>query len=288
MARRILRRRTVLPALLACALLALAATLAAGLPGSGSVGPRLRLLSGGAIAQSNSKDGRAILSALDLAPGGTAQGTVTIGNTGSAPGYLGLSASDLTDSPGVGGGVVSRAAHLTVTDVTGGSDAVVYGGRFDSMPYVDLVTLLPGDERTYRFAVSVPDGGVSAGEWEGDNALQRAAASVTYEWTLTQSGDSRCGSDISGGSGGNTLDGTMGGDRIAGGGGADAISGRAGDDCILGGPGPDVIRGGPGDDTIRSRGGGRDSVNCGAGNDVAVSGRRDRVRRCETVELPGR
>ena len=135
----------------------------------------------------------------------------------------------------------------------------------------------------------------------------------------------RCGLPITGRRTNDRLLGSIGGDRIIGRRGNDRIKGRAGADCIrgqrgndrldgnaggdlvVGGPGADVVRGlkgrdrlidrsrrrdrlfgGPARDRIVARGGGRDVVKCGRGRDVAVVGRKDVVRGCETVRRPRR
>jgi Gametolysin peptidase M11 len=55
---------------------------------------------------------------------------------------------------------------------------------------------------------------------------------------------------------------------------------------IRGKRGPDVLRGGPGDDTLIARDRYRDSVLCGAGRDLVLADRRDRIGRgCEIVKL---
>jgi hypothetical protein len=55
---------------------------------------------------------------------------------------------------------------------------------------------------------------------------------------------------------------------------------------IRGRRGPDVLRGGPGDDTLIARDRFRDSILCGAGRDLVLADRRDRIGRgCEIVKL---
>jgi hypothetical protein len=62
------------------------------------------------------------------------------------------------------------------------------------------------------------------------------------------------------------------------------IFGTAGADRIRGTAGPDVVRSLRGADRVNVRGGGRDRVGCGAGGDVVIADRRDRVARdCERV-----
>ena len=88
------------------------------------------------------------------------------------------------------------------------------------------------------------------------------------------------------------------GDRLDGLGGKDVLTGENGEDCLFGGGGNDRLRGGAGIDrlvggagidSLDVRGGGLDSVDCGAGKrDLVRADRRDKLRRCERVKLPGR
>ena len=83
------------------------------------------------------------------------------------------------------------------------------------------------------------------------------------------------------------------GDRVKGGAGRDRVLGQGGRDRLLGGTGKDRLKGGRGRDRLvggrgsdRLAGGpGRDTLSCGPGaRDLALAGRRDRVRRsCERV-----
>jgi Ca2+-binding RTX toxin-like protein len=50
-----------------------------------------------------------------------------------------------------------------------------------------------------------------------------------------------------------------------------------------GGPGEDELFGGTGKDELHADDGDRDVVNCGAGSDVAIADRGDRVMNCERV-----
>ncbi len=83
------------------------------------------------------------------------------------------------------------------------------------------------------------------------------------------------------------VQGDGGNDRINARDGNDRASGLGGDDRITGGAGHDKLSGGDGDDDIRARDGERDRISCGAGRDVVVADRVDRVARdCERVKLP--
>jgi hypothetical protein len=110
-----------------------------------------------------------------------------------------------------------------------------------------------------------------------------------------------CPNVISGGKQPERLTGTNFGDTIRGNGGRDRIAAGDGDDCVLGGKGKDLLKGqngndrisggkgrdvaagGSGNDRIKVRGGGKDKARCGAGDDVAITDKRDRARGCEKV-----
>ena len=133
---------------------------------------------------SNSRDGRAIFSASNLAPGDSATGTVTIANTGTVAGSLALSAR-LERTSERGGRALLDALALRIDDVTAGAAAAVYAGPLDAPRALALAALAPGDARTYRFSARLRDGGASPND-RGDNLLQHASLSVAYDWTLTQ------------------------------------------------------------------------------------------------------
>ena len=64
------------------------------------------------------------------------------------------------------------------------------------------------------------------------------------------------------------------------------IFGTDREDGVGGSRGPDAIKARGDDDTVRARGGGRDRVDCGAGSDLALVDRLDKVRGCEQVIRP--
>jgi Ca2+-binding RTX toxin-like protein len=298
-----LRRRLIATAVLLAALVG-AAQLFAAVIAPHKAGPQMRATASGALSLSNSREGAAIFTASNLAPGHSTEGTVTIANTGSAAGSLALSTSELSDSPGTYGGNLSDVLDLQIAET--GSGAEVYSGKLDSMPERQLGPLAPGESRTYRFAVSLPDSGSPPADWSGENVYQQALTSVGYDWMLTeiQGGGSelpesaptvpalpasvplqpqppvprdksdRSDSEPLGGSPhADKLVGTGRGDLIYGLGGADLILGKGGDDYLLGGPGADWIHGGAGSDRLRG-GPGRDHIDGGSGSDVIFA--RDR------------
>jgi hypothetical protein len=94
-----------------------------------------------------------------------------------------------------------------------------------------------------------------------------------------------------GGGGSDRLDGALAADRLFGDAGSDTLDGKAGPDLVdggadadtlTGGPGADQILGGDGDDAINARDGEKDTIDCGAGNDTAVTDLADTTAGCET------
>jgi Ca2+-binding RTX toxin-like protein len=308
-----LRLRLVATLAVAIALLGAAKLLAAAANSDDGPGSSAEISATGALSVSNSRDGTAIFAAANLSPGDTTEGEVTIGNTGTGAGALSLADSDLSDAPGVNGGMVSEMISLRVTEVTRGAADPVYSGGLAEMPELQLGALPAGSARTYRFEVSLAENGAASTDWSGDNAYQRASASVSYDWTLTEADeltspplealppDRNCGAKLLGGVASDRLTGTPGGDSILGHGGNDLIRGLAGDDCLFGGRGVDRLYGdhgndqlrggtgmdwlvgGTGSDTILARGRGRDRVRCGAGYDIALIDARDFVSGCEVA-----
>jgi spore coat-associated protein N len=134
---------------------------------------------GDSLTLSNDKEGAAILSLGGMRPGDSVTDTVTLGNTGTVPGDLSLSTSNLLDTPGAGGGALSGELDLVIRDVTNlGSPLTVYSGKIDALTPVTLGTLAAGASRVYEFRVSFPDAGAGA-----ENAFQGSAVSVQFDWT---------------------------------------------------------------------------------------------------------
>ncbi|MEA2191990.1 MAG: spore coat-associated protein, partial [Solirubrobacteraceae bacterium] len=146
--------------------------------------PGQQALASGALSMSNSRDGRAIFSASEVAPGATTTGTVTIRNTGSLAGSLALSPG-VAETSGARGRALLSALRLRIADVTDPVESAVYNGGLEQLPQLALARIEPGSARSYRFSALLPDGGPSP-DGAGDNLLQRASISVAYDWTLTE------------------------------------------------------------------------------------------------------
>jgi hypothetical protein len=200
--------------LLAAVGLALATGLASAPPPSVQVE-----LVDGTLSMSNSSDGAAIVTAAGMAPGHSRAGDVTISNTGDLTAAFSLAKSNVVDTPGPAGGALSTALDLFVQDVTNqAAPATVYAGKLGAMDPRALGDWAPGTSRTYRFTVSLPDGGVPPSATTGDNAFQSSAVSVRFDWTATAE-------DGSGGGGGNGGGGNGGGGSGGGGAGGGFVGG---------------------------------------------------------------
>lgn len=254
-----------------------AVALALAFSGLGKADARsMRTHAAGAMRIAGSGSEEAIFSAANMAPGESVRGTVDIRNLGHGPAALTLAPLNLSDDPGPGGGHLSSELRLTVRDITGRSNGIVYAGSFGSLRTSRVGALAPGERRRYAFEATLP-----AGSPAGDDPFAGASTDVDYRWTLTGAAEKRCATRIYGDGGSNRVVGTVGGDRISGGPGRDRLFGGGGGDCIDGGPGRDQLSGGPGDDTIRSRDGVADVVDCGEGDDVAIADPKDTLRNCE-------
>jgi hypothetical protein len=177
-------RARLIPLVVCGALIGGLAAVALGQVGRPSPARAAAVRAVGAFEISNSGEGEPIFAADGLAPGGSAQGKVTIEDSGSGPIALTLRRGELADTPGSGGGVLSERLRLTVADVTEPTrPRTIYAGPLDSMPEQDAGELQPGGSRTYEFTATLPDGSPSA-----QNPLQEAATTVAYSWTAGEIG----------------------------------------------------------------------------------------------------
>jgi hypothetical protein len=148
----------------------------------------------GDLHVTNSHDGHAIFQATGLAPGRSVAGTVQLLNTGSVSGDLSLEQLDLQDQPGAGGGRLSDAISLDITDVSGGNSVPVFTGRLGGLGSRSLGSIGPGETRTFRFTASLLDGGRPPVATGGDNAYAGSGLTVRYAWTATAAGPGISGS----------------------------------------------------------------------------------------------
>ena len=169
-------RTTVLALALLVLSLAVGATWSFGLFSSESANPQ-NVVTSGSMSQVNSADNAAIMSASDLVPGQSVEGTATIRNEGDASGTFTMRVIDLVDTPGPAGGRLSDALRVTV--VERGADSPVYDGPMRGLEAA-LGTWNPEEERTYDVTVSLPD------RETADDAYQLSTVTATFEWRAVQ------------------------------------------------------------------------------------------------------
>lgn len=150
----------------------LVATFSFSLFSSSSANPG-NLATSGIMTQDNSKDGLAILTAEDLLPGESADGTVSITNVGDSDGDFTLTASNLVDDPA--DPAFSSVLTLVVTD---GSDEV-YNGLLADLSSVDLGTWAGDEQHDFTFTVTFD---AAAG-----NEFQDASTTLDLTWDAEQS-----------------------------------------------------------------------------------------------------
>jgi hypothetical protein len=144
-------------------------------------------VSSGSFDLESSRSGMPIFEANGIGPGDGASGTVAIANDGDEAGELTLGQHDVIDTPGAGGGLLSRGMSMRIREVSDPAEPrPVYDGALAPMPALELGPLEPGQSRAFEFDANLPDRGVPAGAAVGDNAFQGAALSVGYSWTATE------------------------------------------------------------------------------------------------------
>jgi hypothetical protein len=142
---------------------------------------------GGSFHIENSRSDTPIFEASNIGPGDGVSGTVTVANDGEEAGELTLSQHDVVDTPGAGGGLLSRGMSMRIREISDpAKPRPVYEGAVAPMPLLELGPLEPGQSRAFEFDASLPDRGTPAGAAVGDNAFQGAALSVGYSWMATE------------------------------------------------------------------------------------------------------
>jgi spore coat-associated protein N len=116
-------RKTLVP--LATVLAAGAIAVGSGATFTSESGNTISAVTSGTLTQDNSKDGEAIFELVDLKPGDTVNGYLTVTNTGSLPARF--SRTEASSANALTGGNLT----LTVTNTT--TDTVVYDGTFGGL-----------------------------------------------------------------------------------------------------------------------------------------------------------
>ena len=138
----------------------------------------------GTLSILNSKEGLAVLTASNMKPGDSANGTVDVQNTGSLSGAFTLSRSNISDSDS--SNPMSAKLDLVVKDcgdfssgtpTCDAGDPVKYSGTIAAMGSVALGTFAANEKHRYEFAVTFNS---SAG-----NAYQGDSSSVQFDWNAS-------------------------------------------------------------------------------------------------------
>lgn len=133
----------------------------------------------GPIEIRNSEAGAAIFSAEGLVPGWTADGELSISNSGESPGQFRLALTGIRETQGPLGGRLSEGLWLVVTEIDGTRSTRVYAGPLSDLGVREVSVLGPGERRGYHFAMSFPD----TGPHGADNAMQGATVKASFLWT---------------------------------------------------------------------------------------------------------
>ena len=138
----------------------------------------------GTLTILNSKEGLAVLTASNMRPGDSANGTVDVQNTGSLSGVFTLSRSGIVDSDGAN--PMSAMLDLVVQDCGDFSsgtptcdvgDPSVYSGTIAAMGSSPLGTFAASEKHRYQFVVTF---NTAAGHaYQGDNSI------VHFDWNAT-------------------------------------------------------------------------------------------------------
>jgi len=131
-------------------------------------------LAAGSVQLSSTAPGQAIVAASGMKPGGSSEGTISIGNQGDVAGTLTLKAAGLT------GSALAAVITLRIDDVTG-STSKKYEGKLSAFSSLSLGSFSAGTTRKYRFTLSWPEAsneaslqGISTSlglQWEADNGF---------------------------------------------------------------------------------------------------------------------
>ena len=137
----------------------------------------------GSLDHANSKKDAAIFNLVDLKPGDTVNGTLTLTNTGSLPATWSLtevtSANEFgTYTPASGSSPVNYLSLTIKNDTTGVN---VYNGDFGGLvdgAATPITAIAPGATHSYTFTVKLHQ--------DAPNSQQNKTASASYTWDSTQ------------------------------------------------------------------------------------------------------
>ena len=132
-------------------------------------------LAAASIQLSSSAPNQAIVAASGMRPGDSRQGTITIGNKGTASGSFVLKATRLT------GSALAAVLDFKVEDTTGGASTQKWSGKLGSFASAALGSIGAGESRAYRLTLSWPAAASEA-------SLQGATTSLTFQWSGSAQG----------------------------------------------------------------------------------------------------
>lgn len=193
-----------------------------------------------------------------------------------------ISATPAQGTCSISGGTVACSVGTTKRDAPVAIPIVVrapQSGTITSIASTSSVVAdpVPGNNSA-TVGAAVPGGTVP------DATVQPCAVLLTGTPKADRLRGSSGGDRIRARGGNDTLKGRGGADCLLGQAGNDRLVGGSGDDRIVGGTGRDRVGAGAGADVVRVRDGVRDIVTCGAGKDLVVADRSDRVSRdCEKI-----
>jgi hypothetical protein len=133
-------------------------------------------------APANSKEGKPVLVARNLVPGEMRSGSVTITNPASSQVRYQLRATNLRDTPGPNGGLLSRRLLLKIVEQSSRGSRLIFSDSLTRLDTVSLGVWRPGERRTYTFTARLPAGGTPPSPRTGDNVYQGSSARVDLLW----------------------------------------------------------------------------------------------------------
>ena len=133
-----------------------------------------RMAAAGAVTLSASDSSVSLIHVSGLRPGQSVGGNVALANVGESRGRLSLLRTRMVDTPGRFGGRLSDALLLRVEQIGGGS----WTGPLAGPDALDLGVIEPGEGRSYRLTLTLPDTGPGG----RDNAVQGSSVTIDWAW----------------------------------------------------------------------------------------------------------
>ena len=129
----------------------------------------------------------AIINITKIRPGESPSGEATISNTGNTQGAFSVTGSNLVDTPGPGGGVLSGKVTVMVQELSGPGGSPV-NTIYTAAPLsgfntaVALGDIAGGASKTYKFTVNFPAGTAAV-----DNPYQGSQSTLDLTFDAVQS-----------------------------------------------------------------------------------------------------